>query len=61
MGKLGGIINFLYGENMPQDIKNMFTHLVDKTVACTYIEYGEDYDESGQKPFRSTIDFVLPL
>lgn len=37
--KLAGIRRFIYGPKMSQDIKNMFTHLMEKTVPSSYVGY----------------------
>lgn len=39
--KLAGIRRFIYSPRMSQDIKNMFTHLVEKTVLSSYVSYNQ--------------------
>lgn len=37
--KLAGIRRYIYNPKMSQDIKNMFTHLMEKTVVSSYVIY----------------------
>lgn len=39
--KLAGIKRFIYNPKMDVNIKNMFTHLMEKTVASSYISYNQ--------------------
>lgn len=39
--KLAGIRRFIYSPRMSQDIKDMFTHLVEKTVLSSYVSYNQ--------------------
>lgn len=39
--KLAGIRRFIYSPRMNQDIKDMFTHLVEKTVLSSYVSYNQ--------------------
>ena len=39
--KLAGIKRFIYSPKMSQDIKNMFTHLMEKTVLSSYVSYSQ--------------------
>lgn len=40
--KLRGIAKFIYSDKMALPIKQMFTHLMNKTVLSSYISYGKD-------------------
>jgi hypothetical protein len=44
--KLAGIKRFIYSPKMSQDIKNMFTHLMEKTVLSSYVSYTQIGNES---------------
>ena len=39
--KLAGIKRFIYSPKMSEDIKNMFTHLMEKTVLSSYVSYSQ--------------------
>ena len=38
-GKLLGILNYIYSNNMDPDVQRMFTHLIHNTVLSSYYEY----------------------
>ena len=40
--KLRGIAKFIYSDKMATPIKQMYTHLMNKTVLSSYISYGKD-------------------
>lgn len=58
--KLNGIIRFIYNKNMPDNIKIMFSHLVDKTVVSSYISYALD-DETGALQMKNLVDRPVML
>lgn len=44
--KLAGIKRFIYSPKMSSDIKNMFTHLMEKTVLSSYVSYTQTGSEN---------------
>lgn len=54
--KLAGIRRFIYGPKMSQDIKNMFTHLMEKTVPSSYVGY---VDIGGKLEMRNLTERIV--